>query len=201
MRTFRRLCVVCGSSAGRQPAYADAARDLGRTLAKRSIGVVYGGARAGLMGVVADAACAAGGEVTGVITPDLAARVGHDGVYVEVVETLHQRKQRFADLADGYIALPGGFGTLEELFEAATWNQLGIQDKPTGLLNVGGYFDGLPQFPRPCRARRLRPARTRGEPACCRRGGVVACGDGRAPAAACREVERWLDEAQRSWAV
>ena len=95
------------------------------------------------MGVVADAACAAGGEVTGVITPDLAARVGHDGVYVEVVETLHQRKQRFADLADGYIALPGGFGTLEELFEAATWNQLGIQDKPTGLLNVGGYFDGL----------------------------------------------------------
>ena len=146
MRTFRRLCVVCGSSAGRQPAYADAARDLGRTLAKRGIGVVYGGARAGLMGVVADAACAAGGEVTGVITPDLAARVGHDGVYVEVVETLHQRKQRFADLADGYIALPGGFGTLEELFEAATWNQLGIQDKPTGLLNVGGYFDGLLSF-------------------------------------------------------
>ena len=115
-------------------------------MAERGIGVVYGGAKAGLMGVVADAAYAAGGDVTGVITPDLAARVGHDGVYVEAVDTMHERKQRFADLADGYIALPGGFGTLEELFEAVTWNQLGIQDKPTGLLNVGGYFDGLLSF-------------------------------------------------------
>ena len=115
-------------------------------MARRGIGIVYGGARAGLMGVLAEAALAAGGEVIGVITPDLAAQVGQTGIRLEQVATMHQRKQRFAALADAYIALPGGFGTLDELFEAVTWNQLGIHDKPAGLLNPDGYFDGLLAF-------------------------------------------------------
>ena len=135
-----------GSNAGRDPAYAEAAEALGRTLAERGIGLVYGGAGVGLMRVVADGAAAAGGEVIGVITPDLAEQVGHPGIRLEKVATMHARKRRFGDLADGYIALPGGFGTLDELFEAATWNQLGIHDKPAGLLNVNGYFDGLLAF-------------------------------------------------------
>ena len=142
-RTFKLLCVVCGSNVGSRPAYAQAARQLGATLAERGIGLVYGGAAVGLMGAVADAAAAAGGHVVGVITPDLADQVGHDGIELERVETLHERKRRFAALADGYIALPGGLGTLEELFEAATWNQLAIHEKPTGLLNVAGYFNPL----------------------------------------------------------
>ena len=137
---------MCGSSKGRDPSYARAAQALGRTLAGRGIGIVYGGAGVGLMGELADAACEAGGEVIGVITPDLADLVGHDSVRLERVETIHQRKQRFAELSDGYIALPGGFGTLEELFEAVTWNQLGLHDKPVGLLNVAGYFDTLLEY-------------------------------------------------------
>ena len=137
---------MCGSSRGRNPAYARAAQALGRTLAARGIGIVYGGAGVGLMGVLADAACEAGGEVIGVITPDLADLVGHDSVRLEHVDTIHQRKHRFAALSDAYIALPGGFGTLEELFEAVTWNQLGLHDKPVGLLNVAGYFDTLLEY-------------------------------------------------------
>ena len=140
---MKRICVMCGSSEGRNPAYVLAAQALGRTLATRGIGIVYGGADVGLMGALADAACHAGGEVIGIITPDLADLVGHEGVQLEHVETIHQRKNRFSQLADGYIALPGGFGTLEELFEAVTWNQLGLHDKPVGLLNVAGYFDPL----------------------------------------------------------
>ena len=104
------------------------------------------GAGVGLMGALADAACEAGGEVIGVITPDLADLVGHDAVHLERVATIHQRKQRFSELSDGYIALPGGFGTLEELFETVTWNQLGIHDKPVGLLNVAGYFNTLLEY-------------------------------------------------------
>ena len=134
---------MCGSSEGRDPAYVLGAKALGRCLAERGIGVVFGGGGVGLMGAVADAACTAGGEVTGVITPDLADRVGHKRVHLEQVETIHRRKERFAALSDAYIALPGGFGTMEELFEAVTWNQLGIFDKPVGLLNVAGYFDTL----------------------------------------------------------
>ena len=141
-----RVCVMCGSSAGRDPAYRQAAEALGRTLAGRGIGVVFGGGGVGLMGTLADAACAAGGEVVGVITPDLADLVGHDSVRLEKVDTIHQRKERFAALSDAYIAMPGGFGTLEELFEAVTWNQLGIHDKPVGLLNVAGYFDTLLKY-------------------------------------------------------
>lgn len=137
---------MCGSSKGRNPAYMLAAQALGRTLAKRGLGIVYGGAGVGLMGAVADAACEAGGEVIGVITPDLADLVGHDAVHLERVDTIHQRKQRFSELSDAYIALPGGFGTLEELFETVTWNQLGIHDKPVGLLNVAGYFNTLLEY-------------------------------------------------------
>ena len=138
--------MLCGSNAGRDPGYADAARRLGEVLARRGIKVVYGGADVGLMGTLANAALAAGGEVAGIITPDLAARVGHPRLRLEQVGSMHERKQRFSELADGYIALPGGFGTLDELFEALTWNQLGIHDKPTGLLNAGGYFDELLAF-------------------------------------------------------
>ena len=143
---MKRICVMCGSSEGRDPAYVLAAQTLGRTLAERGIGVVYGGAGIGLMGALADAACEAGGEVIGVITPDLADLVGHELVQLEQVETIHRRKNRFSELSDGYIALPGGFGTLEELFEAVTWNQLGLHDKPVGLLNVAGYFDTLLEY-------------------------------------------------------
>ena len=143
---MRRICVMCGSSDGRDPAYLRAAGELGGLLARRQIGIVYGGAEVGVMGALANAALAAGGEVIGVITPDLALRVGHSTLRLEHVASMHERKRRFSELADAYIALPGGFGTLDELFEALTWNQLGIHDKPTGLLNVGGYYDGLLAF-------------------------------------------------------
>ena len=135
-----RVCVMCGSSVGRDPAYALAAQCLGRMLAQRGLGIVYGGAGVGLMGALADAACEAGGEVIGVITPDLADLVGHESVRLERVETIHQRKERFAALCDAYIAMPGGFGTLEELFEAVTWNQLGIHDKPGGAVECRRLF-------------------------------------------------------------
>ena len=145
-RPINSICVMCGSNDGRNPAYIKAATRLGECLAGRRVKVVYGGAQVGLMGALADAALAAGGEVAGIITPDLAGRVGHRRLHLERVTSMHERKRRFSDLADAYIALPGGFGTLDELFEALTWNQLGIHDKPTGLLNIGGYFDGLLKF-------------------------------------------------------
>jgi len=145
MTEIRRVCVFCGSSHGTRPAYAAAAREMGRVLAERGIGVVYGGGNVGLMGEVADAALAAGGEVTGVIPRSLMEReVGHAGLTtLEVVETMHERKARMADLSDGFIALPGGFGTLDELCEVLTWSQLGIHAKPCAILNVDGYFDAL----------------------------------------------------------
>ena len=145
-RSINSICVMCGSNDGRNPAYVKAATHLGECLARRRIKVVYGGAQVGLMGALADAALAAGGDVAGIITPDLAGRVGHHRLRLEHVTSMHERKRRFSELADAYIALPGGFGTLYELFEALTWNQLGIHDKPTGLLNIGGYFDSLIAF-------------------------------------------------------
>lgn len=145
-RSINSICVMCGSNDGRNPAYVKAATHLGECLARRRIKVVYGGAQVGLMGALADAALAAGGEVAGIITPDLAGRVGHHRLRLEHVTSMHERKRRFSELSDAYIALPGGFGTLDELFEALTWNQLGIHDKPTGLLNISGYFDGLLAF-------------------------------------------------------
>jgi uncharacterized protein (TIGR00730 family) len=145
MRTLKRVCVFCGSSFGARPQYREAAEQLGTLLARRNIGLVYGGGCVGLMGALADAALAAGGEVIGVIPESLLRReVGHRGVSrLHVVETMHERKALMADLADAFIALPGGYGTLEEFFEIVTWSQLGIQRKPCGLLNVERYWSGL----------------------------------------------------------
>ncbi len=140
-----RLCVFCGASPGRDPAYAALARAVGRGLAERGIGLVYGGGRIGLMGAVADAALDAGGEVIGVIPSRLVEReLAHRGVTdLRVVETLHARKATMAELSDGFIALPGGFGTLEELMEVVSWAQLDLHTKPIGLLGPAGYWDGL----------------------------------------------------------
>ncbi len=144
MRTFRRICVYCGSSTGR-PVYVEAARGLGTWLAEQGIGVVYGGGRVGLMGVLADAALAAGGEVYGVIPDKLRAlELGHEGLTeLFVTDSMHARKLIMAQLSDAFIAMPGGYGTLEELFEVTTWTQLNYQEKPVGLLNVEGFYDPL----------------------------------------------------------
>jgi uncharacterized protein (TIGR00730 family) len=144
----QRLCVFCGSSHGLNSAFAASARTLGRELSRRGIDVVYGGGNVGLMGVVADAVLEAGGRITGVIPQALVAReLAHQGVTtLHVVESMHERKALMASLADGFIALPGGFGTLEEFAEAVTWTQLGLQAKPCGLLNVAGFYDGLLAF-------------------------------------------------------
>ena len=143
--TIARICVFTGSSSGTRPEYRAAAKALGATLASRGIGLVYGGAKVGLMGAVADAALAAGGEVIGVIPQALIDReIGHTGLTEQhVVGSMHERKAKMAELSDGFIALPGGAGTLEELIEVYTWSQLGMHDKPMGVLNVKGYYDGL----------------------------------------------------------
>jgi uncharacterized protein (TIGR00730 family) len=145
MKRLKRICVFCGSSLGARPAYKEAAEGLGKALAEEGIGLVYGGGGIGLMGALADAVLAAGGEVIGVIPDSLMRReVGHRGVTrLHVVQTMHERKALMADLADAFIALPGGYGTLEELLEIVTWSQLGIQQKPCGLLNIENYWDGL----------------------------------------------------------
>lgn len=144
---MNRICVYCGSNVGDDPAYVAAARDLGERLADQGIGVVYGGASVGLMGALADAALDAGGEVVGVIPETLEAReVAHQGVDLRVVDSMHDRKEQFVELSDGFIALPGGLGTLEELFEILTWAQLGIHGKPCGLLDVAGYYEGVVTF-------------------------------------------------------
>jgi uncharacterized protein (TIGR00730 family) len=145
---MQKLCVFCGSSPGHDPAYAASAAQLGRVLAERGIGLVYGGGRVGLMGVLADAALAAGGEVIGVIPQALLDReVGHRGLTrLHVVDSMHARKALMGELADGFIALPGGVGTLEELFEVWTWAQLGIHNKPCGLLDAHGFFAPLVGF-------------------------------------------------------
>ena len=145
---MKRLCVFCGSSAGSDPAFAEATRALGRALAAAGIGLVYGGGRAGLMGMVADAALAAGGEVIGVIPQALVDKeLAHRGcTELHVVPSMHARKAMMADLADGFVALPGGIGTLEELFEVWTWAQLGDHAKPVAVLNVAGFYDTLVAF-------------------------------------------------------
>ena len=145
---MRAICVFCGSNPGRHPGYLEATRELGRLLAGRGIAVVYGGAHVGTMGALADAALAAGGEVTGVIPRHLVdAEVAHDGLTkLHVVSSMHERKALMAQLSDGFIALPGGLGTLEEFSEVTTWSQLGLHTKPTGLLNVLGYYDHLLSF-------------------------------------------------------
>ncbi|MEN8158560.1 MAG: TIGR00730 family Rossman fold protein [Myxococcota bacterium] len=145
---MRRICVFTGSSPGARPAYAEAAAELGRTLAGRGLELVYGGAHVGLMGVLADAVLAAGGRVEGVIPEGMVRReVAHDGLTkLHVVGSMHERKALMADLADAFVALPGGLGTLEELSEVLTWAQLGLHEKPCGLLDVAGYWAGLLAF-------------------------------------------------------
>jgi len=145
---MRRICVFCGSSVGNQPAYAEAARTMGALLAARGIGLVYGGGHVGLMGVVADAVMASGGEVIGVIPQTLADReIAHAGITeLRVVDSMHTRKAMMAELSDGFIAMPGGVGTFEEFFEVVTWMQLGLHRKPCGLLNVIAFYTPLAAF-------------------------------------------------------
>src|SRR3954471_3991518 len=140
-----RVCVFCGSSLGARPEFAGAARSFGRLRADRRIGVVYGGASVGLMGIVADAALASGGEVIGVLPDKLFEReVAHAGLTeLHTVGSMHERKALMSELADAFVALPGGYGTIEEVVEAVTWTQLGIHAKPVGLLDVDGYFEHL----------------------------------------------------------
>lgn len=144
---MKRLCVYCGSNTGARPEYMEAAAGLGRLLAESGMGIVYGGAETGLMGAVAAAALERGGEVIGVIPELFAERVKHDQLCrLHVVPTMHARKQKMFDLSDGFIALPGGIGTIEEVFEILAWAQLGYHAKPCGLLNVCGYFDRIVAF-------------------------------------------------------
>ncbi len=140
-----RLCIFSGSNPGNDPAYAAAAHELGERLAQAGIGIVYGGAAVGLMGVLADAALAAGGEVIGVLPRALYEKeIAHDGLTeLRIVGSMHERKATMAELADGFVALPGGIGTLEELFEMWTWGQLGEHEKPCALYDAGGFYAGL----------------------------------------------------------
>jgi uncharacterized protein (TIGR00730 family) len=143
-----RVCVFCGSGDGGHPAYAEAVRELARTIVASGDGIVYGGGRAGLMGALADAALEAGGEVVGVIPGALVEReVAHQGLTeLHVVDSMHERKALMSDLSAFFVTAPGGLGTLEELFEVLTWSQLGLHDKPCGLLDVRGYYDRLAGF-------------------------------------------------------
>ncbi|WP_454256167.1 LOG family protein [Pseudomonas sp. Marseille-Q8238] len=145
---LKSVCVFCGASTGLNPVYREAAEALGRALATRGLTLVYGGGAVGLMGVVADAALAAGGEVIGIIPQSLQhAEIGHPGLSrLEVVDGMHARKARMAELADAFIALPGGLGTLEELFEVWTWGQLGYHSKPLGLFDANGFYQQLSGF-------------------------------------------------------
>ena len=144
----RAICVFCGSSPGVNPLYAEVAQAVGSEIARRGWTLVYGGGSVGLMGILADAALEAGGRVIGVIPRFLYDwEVGHDGLSeLEIVETLTERKVRMGDLSDAFLSLPGGIGTMDELFEALSWAQLGLETKPNGLLNVSGYYDGLIAF-------------------------------------------------------
>jgi hypothetical protein len=144
----KRVAVYCGSATPEDPIYIETARSVGRRLAERGIGVVYGGGRLGLMGAVADSALEAGGEVIGIIPEALVgAEVAHKGcTELHVVSGMHERKARFTDLSDGFITIPGGVGTMDELWEAISWSQLGYHQKPVGVLNVAGFYDELIAF-------------------------------------------------------
>jgi uncharacterized protein (TIGR00730 family) len=145
---IKRICVYCGSNSGSDPAFTQSARELGAALVRRGMGLVYGGGRVGLMGTIADSVLARGGEVIGVIPEALVKmEVAHQGLTdLRVVKSMHERKALMVDLADAFIAMPGGFGTLEELCEVLTWTQLGLHQKPHGILNVGGFYDSLLAF-------------------------------------------------------
>ena len=195
-RALRSVCVFCGSSPGARPAYRAVAERLGATLAKRGVTLVYGGAAVGLMGVLADAALAHGGDVVGVLPHALLAKeIAHEGLSeLRVVDSMHERKRQMADLADAFVALPGGVGTLEETFEVWTWTQLGLHAKPCALLDVEGFFAPLLAFlDRAVDERFLRPEHR----------AMLLVGDEpeplldrlaawRAPA-----VAKWLDRAER----
>jgi uncharacterized protein (TIGR00730 family) len=192
---MKSLCVFAGSSPGARPDYARAAAELGREAAARGWTVVYGGASIGLMGVLADAALAAGGRVVGVI-PDALLRkeLAHASLSeLYVVASMHERKARMAELSDGVVALPGGFGTLEEFFEMLTWSQLGLHAKPCGLLNAAGYFDPLLEFlDRSVSERFVQPGHR--DMILCRERASELC-DALAAydAEVARPVEKWLD--------
>lgn len=144
---MKRICVFCGSSPGAKPEYVEAAVGLGRWMARNRVGVVYGGSNVGVMGALANAALEESGEVIGVIPRAFADKVGHENLtHFQVVDTMHERKAIMYDLCDGFIALPGGTGTLEEFLEALTWLQLGFHGKPCGILNVCGFYDDLLRF-------------------------------------------------------
>jgi uncharacterized protein (TIGR00730 family) len=145
---MKRIAVYCGSATPADPVYIECARTVGRTFAERGIGLVYGGGKLGLMGAVADSCLEAGGEVTGVIPTALVnAEVAHRGLSeLHVVETMHERKAAFTDLSDGFLTIPGGTGTMDELWEAMSWAQLGYHAKPVALWNVAGFYDGLLEF-------------------------------------------------------
>lgn len=145
---MKKVCVFCGSSPGARPEYARAAEQLGRVLVEREIGLVYGGASVGLMGKVAETVLSGGGDVIGVIPSGLVKmEVAYEGLPdLRVVDSMHERKAMMADLADGFIAMPGGLGTIEEIFEVLTWAQLGIHEKPCGFLNIYRYYDHLITF-------------------------------------------------------
>ncbi|MFK7908505.1 MAG: TIGR00730 family Rossman fold protein [Chitinophagales bacterium] len=145
---MKSICVFCGSNSGVNPAYAEAAKQLGYLLAENDIRLVFGGGNVGLMGIIADAVLEKGGKVIGVIPHFLMAKeVGHTGLTeMKLVDTMHQRKELMAELSDAFITMPGGIGTMEEFFEIFTWGQLGLHPKPFGILNVGGYYDHLLAF-------------------------------------------------------
>ncbi len=145
---LKQICVYCGSNGGRQPEYLEQARAFGQELVKRDIGLVYGGAAVGLMGAVADGVMQAGGRAVGIIPVSLMQKeLAHRGLTeLHVVQSMHERKTMMAERADGFVALPGGAGTLEEIFETWTWAQLGMHQKPCGLLNIAGYYDDLARF-------------------------------------------------------
>jgi uncharacterized protein (TIGR00730 family) len=145
---MKRICVFCGSSPGSSPAYAETARALGIELARQGLGLVYGGGSVGMMGILAKSVLDNGGEVSGVITRYLYdMEVAYKGISdLRIVETMHERKAMMAEMSDGFIALPGGFGTMDEMFEIITWTQLSLQKKPCGFLNCNGYYDKLMDF-------------------------------------------------------
>jgi len=144
---IKRICINCGSSPGAKPEYIQAAREMGRLLAKNKIEMVYGGADVGLMAEVADTVLSCGGVVIGIIPKSFADKVSHNGLTeLRVVDSMHERKQMMFDLSDGFVALPGGLGTLDEVFELLTWTQLGLHKKPCGILNVCGYYNHLLKF-------------------------------------------------------
>jgi len=193
---MKRICVFCGSSSGSRPEYRTAAEDMGAELVRSNIGLVYGGTHVGLMGVLADAVLAAGGEAVGVIPENLMAReVGHKGLTkLHVVPSMHERKALMADLSDAFVALPGGLGTLEEFCEVVTWAQLGLHAKPCGILNVMGYYSPLlAMFDHAVEERFLKPQNR----------GLVLARDSAAELLRALEgwrpvrVEKWLDRDTR----